>query len=944
MLLRRFSILNAYCYLRGAVTGPVISFASFQLDSTRLQLSEGGRRLDVGARACALLLVLLQREGEIVSSKDLLKSAWPGVTVDEVNVRVHVTALRKVLRDGKQGTQYIHTIPRRGYRFVGEVTLAERPAPGPAPLSELSAPPHPLASLVGRDQTIELLDAELSTKRIVTVVGPGGIGKTSLALALADLCARNRNEVCVFVDLATATSDAHVAESVFGALALSGTPEDLVSYIVHSLKERPLLLVLDNCDQVIDAVARLVNAVARGAPNVRILATSRESLRAHGEHVHTLGPLETPSSSVELTAESILEYPAARLFVEAARAHADGFRLDDDNAALVGNICTKLDGIPLALELAAATTDFFTVRELAEGLDDRFAILTRGHRTAPPRHRTMRDALEWGHTLLSPSAAVAMRRLAVFPSRFTLKDAVAVAADSSLAADQVLDGVAELQGKSFLAADISGESAEFRFLETIRAFAAAKLSAADEEDFARRRHALHTLETVSHMRQERVPPEQRGRKSRRVVDDLRTAHNWATSPQGDRQIALHLLSLSSVIWRTLNLQMEFITRARETLVRLPEETQDGLQHEMEVQLALANALSMTQQVASVSFERLSLASAARALELAERVGSQADRIKALWALIAAAIDSAYGRALIDHAAALEQLVASLPPGPVVEVSTYLRGLAHHGVGKFVESSRIIGVSGEGESKSRTVRTAIGEHLGRRSVIARNLWLQGELEAARHLRREGLAMPLHRMDLRDVLFYLTTCAVHIALWDRDIAAAEDVFGTLERIATETSRPGYAAYVPLLRESCQRLQKSRGSYGAGPIAWSSRTTSLADAMATIHCSYHRKADLERIKIEPSWAAAEHLRSAGEHVLVQGGPNVHERAETCFREAASVAAQQNALFWELRAAVSLARLYWNQEKKDSARQAVAGLVGRFGEKETCADLADARSFLTA
>jgi predicted ATPase/DNA-binding winged helix-turn-helix (wHTH) protein len=930
--------------MRGTVTGPVISFGTFQLDTTRLQLSEGGHRLDVGARACALLLVLLQRQGEIVSSSELLKSAWPGVTVDEVNVRVHVTALRKVLRDGKHGAQYIHTIPRRGYRFVGEVSVAESPVPSAAPPPELSLPPLRLASLVGRDKTVEALEAELSNRRIVTLVGPGGIGKTSLAVAVAALYARNRNELCVFVDLATATSDAHVAESVFAALALRGTPEDLVSYIVHALKERTLLLVLDNCDQVIEAVARLVNVVARGAPNVRILATSREALRAHGEHVHTLGPLETPSNGVALTAQSIVGYPAVRLFVEAARAHADTFRVDDDNAAFIASICTKLDGIPLALELAAATTDFFTVRELAERLDDRFAVLTRGHRTAPPRHRTMRDALEWGHTLLSAPASLTMRRLAVFPSRFTLKDAVAVAADDTLPADRVLESIAELQSKSLLAADISGDAAEFRFLETIRAFAAAKLSAANEQEFAQHRHALHTLETVSRMRQEKLPPEQRGRKSRRVVDDLRTAHNWATSPKGDRRIALHLLSVSSGIWRMLNLQTEFITRARETLVRLPEETQDNLQHEMEVQLALASALTQTQHVASVSFERLSLASAARALELAERVGSSADRIKALWALIAAAIDSAHSHSLVDHAAALERLVASVPPGPVLEVSTYLRSLAHHGVGKFAESSRIIGVSGEGDSKTRAIRMAIGEHLGRRAVIARNLWLQGDLGAARDLRREGLAMPLHRMELSEVLFYLTTCAIHIALWDCDIAAAEDAIGTLERVTTEAGRPGYAAYVPLLREASQRLQKSSGSYDAGPVDWSPRTTSLADAMTTIHCSYHRNLDLERIRIEPSWGTAEHLRSAGEHALVRGGADAEERAAAYFRDAAAAAARQGALFWELRAALSMARVYRSQGKDDAARQAVAGVVSRFAENETCADLADARAILTA
>jgi predicted ATPase/DNA-binding winged helix-turn-helix (wHTH) protein len=928
------------------VTGPIVSFGTFQLDTTRLQLSEGGHRLDVGARACALLLVLLQRKGEIVSSRELLEAAWPGVTVDEVNVRVHVTALRKALRDGKQGPKYIHTIPRRGYSFVGEAAPAQSEPSADFP-PELSGPPQPLASLVGRAQTVEQLDADLSNRRIVTVVGPGGIGKTSVALAVAAVHARNRNDASVFVDLATATSGAHVAERVFAALALRGAPEDLVSYIVRALRERTLLLVLDNCDQVIDAVARLVNEVARGAPNVRILATSREALRAHGEHVHALGPLETPSSSGALTAQSILEYSAARLFVEAARAHADGFRIDDYNAALIGDICTRLDGIPLALELAAATTDFLTVRELAERLDDRFAVLTRGYRTAPPRHRTMLDALEWGHSLLSPSAAVTMRRLGVFPSHFGLKDAVAVAADASLPADQVLDGVAELQSKSLLAADISGDTAEFRFLETVRAFATAKLGDANERDAVHRRHAMRTLETLWGLRQDKVPPEERAGNSRRVIDDLSTAHSWAASPQGDRRIALDLLSQSSAIWRMLNLDTEFITRARETLAGLPEETPDSLGHEMNVQIALSFALNATQgrpDAPSAAFQRLCVGSATRAVELSERIGNQTDQIRALWALIGATIDSGHNHALINHVAALERLAASLPAGPVLDQSTYLRSLAYHSVGQLARSARVIGLEGDGYPKSPSVHVAIDRSLGGRSLIARTLWLRGDMAAARDLRDEGMAKPLDRMDPSDVVFFLTSCGVSFPLWDRDVVAAEVVIERLEQIAVATGRPGYASFAPILRAACTRLQESGGSYASGQIDWSPATALLGDAMTCIHCSFHQAADLERIRIEPSWAAAEHLRSAGEHALFRGGPNAQESAEACFSKAAGVAAEQGALFWELRAAVSLARLYRSQGREDAARKAVAGVVSRFDPQETCADIADARTFLAA
>jgi hypothetical protein len=219
-----------------------------------------------------------------------------------------------------------------------------------------------------------------------------------------------------------------------------------------------------------------------------------------------------------------------------------------------------------------------------------------------------------------------------------------------------------------------------------------------------------------------------------------------------------------------------------------------------------------------------------------------------------------------------------------------------------------------------------------------------MATARDLRDEGMDKPLDRLDPYDVLFFLTSCGISFPLWDRDVEAAEVGIGRLEQIAVETARPGFASFAPILRAACARLQDDGGSYSSGPVGWSPATAQLGDAMTCIHCSFHRAADLERIRIEPSWAAAEHLRSAGEHALVQGGPNAQGSAEACFSEAASVAAQQGALFWELRAAVSLARLYRRQGKEDAARQATADVVSRFDTQETCADLADAKAFLAA
>jgi predicted ATPase len=280
--------------------------------------------------------------------------------------------------------------------------------------------------------------------------------------------------------------------------------------LVNFLKHKQMLLVLDSCEHVIEAAAALAEEVLRGAPGVHILATSREPLRAGGERVQRLAPLGLPPDSATLTASTALTFPAVQLFVERAGASLDGFELSDADAPIVANICRSLDGIALAIELAAGRVDAFGIRDLAAHLNDRLRLVTRGRRTALPRHQTLSATLDWSYEFLPEPERALLRRLAVFAGSFTLEAARAVAAGVEIAESEVVDCVANLVAKSLVAADVGGETVRYRLLETTRGYALAKLAESGESSQVARRHAEYFRGSVSTSRS-RMGDEAHGR-------------------------------------------------------------------------------------------------------------------------------------------------------------------------------------------------------------------------------------------------------------------------------------------------------------------------------------------------------------------------------------------------------------------------------------------------
>src|ERR1700719_1475693 len=481
----------------------VLSFGPFSLFAAERLLKKGDEPIPLGDRALDILIALAERPGEVVTRKDLISTVWPDVTVEEANLRFQIAALRKALGDGRDGARYISNISGRGYCFVAPVTRSTAAA-RTVPVTAIATtervqrlPPRP-ARMVGRDDTVRSLAQQLQMWRFVSVVGPGGVGKTTVAISVAHALIDGFHDAVVFIDLAALTDPQLVPTAVASALGLTVQTQDPLVSLLAFIGDRRILLVLDNCEHVIGVAAALAERIVSEAPQAHVLATSREALRVEAEHVHLLYSLDCPPEDAGLTAMEALRYPAAQLFMERAAASGYGAELSDIDAPIVARSCRRLDGIALAIELAASRVGSLGIRETAELLDNRFSLLWRGRRTALPRHQTLNAMLDWSYSLLSEREKAVLCRLSVLVGDFTLHSAGSVASETDIDEADVIDTVADLVAKSLISTIAVNESTYYRLLDTTWAYAAAKLAERDEADRIARRHATYYAKLLEH--------------------------------------------------------------------------------------------------------------------------------------------------------------------------------------------------------------------------------------------------------------------------------------------------------------------------------------------------------------------------------------------------------------------------------------------------------------
>ncbi len=468
-----------------------IYFGSFSLVSSERRLTKEGAFVKLSARALDILIALLSRPNELVTKNDLLARVWPDVTVEEGSLRFHIACLRKILGDGKYGARYIATLNGRGYCFVAPISrsadhnreLAE-PVAG-FPHADL---PTGLIRMVGRDDDVPRLANQLIAARFVTIVGSGGVGKSTVAIAVGHRLMEAFAGSVVFVDLGTQSDPNLVATAVASKLGLYAQSDDATQSLIAYLREKRILLILDTCEHLIEAVAALVSRIFMAAPQLHILATSREALRVEEEHVYRLEPLACPPNDPGLTATVARTFPAVELFVDHALASGVHLDFNDREAAVVESICRKLDGVPLAIEFAAARVESYGLQQIALLLDQPLAMLWPGPRTAPSRQRTMEATLNWSYGLLSEQERFVLRRLAIFVDHFTLDAALAVVPGADLDRSVVLGAIDRLVAKSMIATHANGPTMRYRLLQMTRNYALEiNGDAAESADLASRR-------------------------------------------------------------------------------------------------------------------------------------------------------------------------------------------------------------------------------------------------------------------------------------------------------------------------------------------------------------------------------------------------------------------------------------------------------------------------
>jgi predicted ATPase/DNA-binding winged helix-turn-helix (wHTH) protein len=940
-------------------TQEVISFGPFRLSPSERLLKNGDQPVKLGSRAFDILLILVQHVGEVVSHKELVAKVWPGVFVEEVSLRVHIAALRKALDTGEAGMRYLANVPGRGYCFVAPTSREWVELAVPAADTSFDALyqlPAALARMVGREETVREICQKLIAERFVSIVGPGGMGKTTVALAVAHaLLMEFRGAVC-FVELGPLSDPQILAGTVASAFGLPVQSQDPIPGLVAHLRGKRILLILDSSEHMISQAAVVAERLFGDLPDLHILVTSREILRIEGESVHHLSPLESPPDNANLTAAEILNFPAAKLFVERAASRGEPILLRDADAPIVGNICRKLGGIALAIELAAGRVGAYGLGEIAALLDSQFALRWPGRRTAPPRHQTLSATLDWSYNLLSDVERTVLQRLSVFVAGFTLEGAERVAGDPDMGKEEIFDAVAGLLMKSLASADTSGSATRYRLLDTTRIYAAMKLTDAGERDVLRRRHAEYYRELLRETASNADLPADERRALATHLDDIRAALNWAFGPDGDLSLGVDLTSYSSSIWLGKALFAEcheWMTKAAAVAANKGGEPTG---QQLVIYLALASA-----EIFTVGLSEEVMVIWTKALKLAESLHDVPSQLICYLPLWGRKIRAALYDDALDSAQRCAEAAKKAPvPGPAA-MAEWMLGHTKHHLGRLAEArvhlQRSLDIDTEKARLAQVNAAGYDRRVDTLGNLASTLWLQGFPEQARLLGMRALEEAQPLQFALPVSVAMTWAGFNRYLSDTDIDAVEhDIVELMEHARThsignqlgighcllglcQTRRNQFDTATPLVREGLRLLAEAQYEVFSPVVL--AHLCEAAIAANRHNDALSLMAQLESRDSNPEhWCTPEILRVKG--LIALSGERDEAAAADFFSKSGALARKQGALAWELRAAINLGQLWATQRRERDALDLLEPLYGRFTEGFETADLIAARRLL--
>src|ERR1700738_3196596 len=931
-----------------------ICFGPFRLFAAERVLEKGGVRVRLGSRALDILIVLVERPTKVVGKRELIERVWPDLAVDEGSLRFQISVLRKALGEGRSGGRYVTNVSGRGYCFAAQISRTASP---PTPLrnslthSSVGLPPS-ATKMGGRDETVQLISEELTARRFFTIVGPGGIGKTTVATAVSHTMLAAFDGAVHYVDFGPLCTPSLAPNMVASTVGLPGNFDDPLAALPTFLRDRRILLVLDSCEHLIETIAPLAERIFREAPEVHILATSREPLQVEGEQVHRLDPLAFPPDGRPLTAARALTFPAVQLFVERAAAHGSGFELNDAEAPIVGKVCRRRDGIALALELAAGRVGAHGIKGIASLLDGPCRLLWHGRRTASPRHQTLSAMLDWSYNLLPESERVIFRGLSVFVGAFTLEAAQFVAAGDVLEREQVAEAIAGLITKSLISVETNHTGTLYRLLDTTRAYVLAKMIDIGERNSIAQRHAIYYREFLERIEIASLTCSNYNGavEGWRHVSDARAALQWSFSEQGDKEIGTALAAASAPLF----LELSLLTECRFWMERaIAEHGDQGGRREMELKEALAVSLMFVKGNSEGVHATLTTAlSLAQALELPYHQM----RLFAAQHTFLKRIGDFHGAAAV---AEQNEAVAKRTADPTaMMIADWMLGVSHHSLGDQAKARRYCETALKPEpiQNSSLIRSGYDQRIHALVMLARSLWLQGYASRAVTVATQAL----HRANAVDhpaPLCVWWIFAVTVFLWTGDWSEADRIIDILIARAEKYSLGSYHAFGLGLKGE---LSLRQGDAQAGQslltacldaLEAGQHQASTAVFLSNLALALARAGQVDDadVAIDKAMACGEPTRLhfyLPEVMRIKGefpAARLHSsEAESWFSRSLDLAREQSALAWELRTATSLAHLWGRQGRHDKAQCVLRSVYDRFTEGFETPDLSAAKRLL--
>jgi predicted ATPase/DNA-binding winged helix-turn-helix (wHTH) protein len=925
---------------------PVYTSGDWDIDLVHREMRWRGGASALGGRAFEIVEVLVRSAGRLVDKKHLVREVWSGAVIEENTLHVHISAIRKALGHDRGMLQ---TVAGRGYRLLGDwavrqdatpMALNDKP-PAPSPRLIAGNLPSPATALVGRTTAIAELVELLATRRMITLTGAGGIGKTALALETARTAISAFEGAVYFVDLAPVSNGAQVSSTVAGTLDIrSGSGELTQAALALALGAKPALVVLDNCEHVVDAAVDVAESILRACPRVHVLATSREVLRIEGEFVFRVSPLSVPNED-DRDLESVLSSGAAQLFIERTQARGASLTLDDGSIAPITVICRRLDGIPLALEIAAARVATLGLDSVSSRLDGQFAGLAGGRRTALRRHQTLRATLDWSYALLSEAEQALLRRLSLFAGYFTISAAINVASGVGMDVAEIPDYIAGLAMKSLLSMQVGTAKSQFRMLQTTRDFGLELLRSSDEHDLHARRHAslccneLSGAEAAANV----LGEDQWLQRYGGHIDDVRSALRWSLEQGHDVQLGGTLTILAVPLWTRLSLLNECRHFVELALGRLDWSTA-GDQREMRLRAALANVLLNS---AGPVPEATKAATEARAL--AEHAGDSDFQLRAILLLWNGCFSK--GEIRESKQLALEfQKIAEQSPDP----SDQLLGFRLSATSEFVLGNlrqaeahvdRMLAGYAALPHGSNFLRFGVAQLASAHALRVLILAFRGFVDQASKLAEECLAEVLGIGNAATICSTVSTGCIPPAIMVGDLETADRYTRIMLQHA---ERAGLSGWHEMAQSLVAIIEIKKGNLSSGLSGLRKildHRTDFVNARYALQFAEFAEAlgrdgnvvrgvsiiD-EMLRSEQGLMHLEQLRIKAGLTLKAGSPAAAAAAERALRRGIELAHEQGAHYQELRLALDLAHLMEAEGERVSAHVVLASIYDGFTE----------------